>query len=358
MAEIEIKLDELLKNKQKELESGANALIFGGVGYEREISVQGALSFLKAAPRDIPIAPIYIDGQGEYNLYLGEVNEGVFEKNALVPVNLVRRAGRAVILTDEGEIPILRAFPLLHGDFGEDGITQGYLSSLGIDFVGSKTIGGAICSDKAYSKLAAMRVGVPTLPFELLYGDFSFADATRLAEKVGYPLFIKPCRLGSSVGAHLVGCGDELFSAIADSRMYADRIMLEPALTDKRELECAYLSLGGVNVITPPGEVVFDSPFYDYDAKYKSRSTKIYPKAEVSESISLALREYTRRLSSELSVRHFARFDYFLTESGEIYFNEVNTIPGMCRGSLYPLMLKEAGIDMQSFIRLAFCGEV
>ena len=346
--------DKLYENAQKRLSGGAYALLFGGVGYEREISLEGALEFIKEVPDDIPLAPIYIDESGEYNLCLGLTNTGILDKKLLMPIDLVRRSAGGVILTQKGEIPIIGAFPLLHGDFGEDGIVQGHLASLGIPFIGSLTLGGAVSSDKAYSKLVAKTAGVPTLPFELISGDAEVSDAFRIADRIGYPVFIKPCGLGSSIGAHLVKSADELQSALSDALLYSKRLMIEPAIVDKRELECAYLSLGGENIITPPGEAVFDSSFYDYDAKYKSSRTRVHPIADVSRDVSARIVEYTERLARALMVRHIARFDYFLTSDGDIYFNEVNTVPGFCKGSLYPLMLRAAGVDMKSFVRLAF----
>ena len=354
------KADKLCRLKEHSSD-GVYVLIFGGRGYERSVSVQGALRLALAAEVRDDLALIYVDEVGSFNLWLADrdrISSGDLDPKHLLPIDIVMRCGVGGIACGEDFIRIKRAFPLLHGDYGEDGTPQGLLKSLGIPFVGADTLGSAVCCDKAYAKAAAMNAGVPTLPYAVIYEDDTDADALAKAKKIGYPVFIKPCRLGSSVGAHIARCESELESAIRDSRRYAKRLISEPALINKKEIECAYFSLCGENLIAYPGEVSYVGEFYDYNAKYGCKETKIYPKANIPKNVAERIMAYTASLRSCLSVRHIARFDYFLTESGEIYFNEVNTIPGMTEGSLYPAMLKESGIEFSGLAERLLFSEV
>jgi len=127
--------------------------------------------------------------------------------------------------------------------------------------------------------------------------------------------------------------------------------MIEPAVIQKRELECAYYNIGGKMIITPPAEVSIDGGFYDFDLKYKNAERVApIPRADISDVTARVIREYTERLADAFCVRHIARFDYFLLPDGSVIFNEVNTMPGMTRSSLYLKMLAGLGIEPSDFI--------
>ena len=344
------------------LEKRPVALFFGGRGYEHDVSRLGAANFIeKALSSGRELLPVYIDKRGDFFIFCGDIYEiGNISKEipdgSLLAVSPLRACGKSGLLFDGNIIEISLAIPLLHGDFGEDGTIQGLFTSLGIEFVGADTVSGAVMLDKAYSKAVAESVGVPVLPYLVFLKDgFCAREAESLVrEKIGYPAFVKPSRLGSSVGASLVLSEDQLLDSINCAFSVSDRIMVEVGLTDKRELECAYFKVGEKKIISHPAEISVKSGFYDYKKKYSEGGAELCSYADVDVGIASLISKYTEKLASILGARHIARFDYFLTSSGEIYFNEVNSFPGMTSGSLYCDMLSESGLRMDSFIEILF----
>ena len=335
------------------------ALLFGGKGYEHSVSKVGAANFLKTAKElGIAILPVYIDKEGSFFIYDGEISdieksEKELPKKNLKPTFPVRYLGKSGFLYGDGIISIKRAIPLLHGDYGEDGKIQGLLECASISFFGEGTTTGAITSDKAYSKIIAKHVGVKTLPHLLFEKErASVGEIVKAAEeKFGYPIFIKPTNLGSSIGASMVKCKSEFAKSIEEAFLASDRILVEPALLDKREIECAYYSAGKRKIISAPGEVLTGGVFYDYELKYsEGRAFSAVPNASLTEEVRKTVTEYTEILANAFSVKSIARFDFFVTPDGNVYFNEVNTFPGMTKTSLYSMMLKAEGIDFKAFV--------
>ncbi len=342
------------------LKDGEYVLLFGGRGYEREVSVSGACRFLNEAIKsNIKLLPIFIDQNGDFYLYEGltdGMREAVLEmkSDTLTRVHPAKTDGASGFVKNGELIPVRLVFPLLHGDFGEDGTVQGLLTSLGMDFIGADTLTGAVTSDKIFAKLVAKSVGVPTLPYIALserprdLKEFS----EHLGMSIGFPAFVKPARLGSSIGASFVRCEKDLDGALVRAFAVAKRIMIEPALLEKRELECAYYSTEKIRIITHPAEISCSSEFYDYDAKYKMLDgVSLTVRADVSEGTAKRIMDYTDALADALDVRHIARFDYFLLSDGRVFFNEVNTMPGMTDTSLYSAMLDEAGLSFSDFLK-------
>ena len=311
------------------------ALLYGGAGSEHDVSVMGyqyVTELLKDS--DYEILPVYVDKTGEWLIRI---------KGADTPTYPTRNMGGS-LYTGYGFIKIDAAIPLLHGDGGEDGSVQGALEIADIPCVGAGVCASAVCLDKTYAKAVAESLGIPTVSSV----TFSRVTDTEVAlaacrERLDFPMFIKPRRLGSSVGAY--PARDEVEFRYAFPRaMYEGEnlVIVERMLTDKRELECAFCEMNGEEIITPPGEVLVEG-FYGYGEKYggKTRTAAI---ADVTDSIREEISVYSRALADALGLRHLARIDYFLSE-GRLYFNEVNTFPGFTGESLYPKMLKANGID-------------
>ena len=306
------------------------ALIWGGRGRESEVSERGKNHILPLFDENTyRVMPIFIDKEGRFMI-----------------------SGREVIPHDRGffcpedneRYDVDCAIPLLHGDFGEDGRVQGALDCANISYVGCDSVAGAVCRDKAFVKTVADSLGIPTLPFILLLRDEGLDYAVRQAEeKFVYPMFVKPARLGSSVGACAAESRGQLASALTVAFTMAERVIIEPCLTHKRELECGYFSTKGKEIFTNPGEILH-SGTYGYEEKYHSEEIGLAPRADIPEDVCQQIREYSRRLVRTLGIRQIARIDFFLTDGG-LYFNEVNTMPGFTEGSLYARMLEGAGID-------------
>ncbi len=335
------------------------AVMFGGAGYEHDISLKSAENFIKtAAEEGFCIMPVYIDKFGEFYIFDGnidDINEKFSPSNEqLISTFPIRIGNKSGFFAKGNLIEVRLAIPVLHGDFGEDGRVQGLLESAKIPFIGADTICGALSADKAYTKAVAESIGIPVVEyFVFLSNTENSDDCIKKAESLyGYPVFIKPCRLGSSIGASKAMCREDLIKALSRASEISNRILIEPAVVNKRELECAYFAIGDIKMITEPGEAVSNSDFYDYNAKYRSLETTLFPKAKVKLNIKKQLIEYTEQLANALDVRHIARFDYFLTSDEKIYFNEINTFPGMTKASLYAAMLDMSGMNFRTFIKM------
>lgn len=326
------------------------ALISGGCGFEREISLLGARFFLSSVDREkYEIIDVQIDKDGAFRLRESDT--------AVYPVRLKDERG---LFDGKRVIPIDIAFPLLHGDFGEDGKIQGALDCADIDYVGCGVLSGSLCADKIFTKIAADSLGIPTVPWILRCDSRDCPDtegAKRAAEEnLGFPVFIKPAGLGSSFGASPALCEDDFEAAYLNALKYSDRILIEKMLSAPREIELGVLISEGERIIPPPGEVL-SAGFYSYSKKYLKSDTKIVPKAILTPGEALSLRDYAERLLDLIPIKQLSRIDFFISE-GKIYLNEINTMPGFTEGSLYPLMMAEAGIGHTELITRLIEGAV
>lgn len=319
------------------------ALIYGGRGAEAEVSLRGAERVLPLISRENykPLA-VFIDKDGRWLCGGGEVT----------PAFIGGLSG----LYREGEmIPLSCAIPLLHGDFGEDGVVQGALENAKIPYAGCDTGAGAIACDKAATKALAESLSIPTLPFRVAVNTEGCIEAE---EYLGYPLIVKPCTLGSSVGISVATNRDELTKATERALRLCPRVIIEKYLCAPRELECGYFSANCKEIFTDPGEISCDEGFYDYEKKYLGvGKVKISHPAKIPEDIKRRIKDYTARLVRAIGVRDLCRADFFLND-GEIYFNEINTMPGFTEGSLYPEMLKNHGVEPLELINLLIQGAI
>lgn len=318
----------------KQNEKNTVALIYGGRGCESEVSVRGAEMLLPLINREKyrPMA-VFIDKNGRWLTGGGEA----------FPAYLGGIAG----LCKGGEmIPISCAIPLLHGDYGEDGVVQGALQNAKIPFVGSDATSSAILCDKVSAKAMAQSLGIPTLPF---YCVGSEEELTGLLGKLDYPVIVKPRTLGSSVGVSVASCEGELRLGVQRALSLCKGVIIEPYLNKPRELESAYFSAEGKEAITSPGEIIFSEGIYDYDKKYCNNEAKCSEVADVCEEYSKKIKEYSSALVSAIGIRDLCRIDFFL-HNDRLYFNEINGMPGFTSESLYPRMLRQAGISPEELV--------
>jgi len=251
--------------------------------------------------------------------------------------------------------PLDAVFPVLHGTFGEDGTVQGLLDLAGIPYVGAGVLGSAIGMDKDAQKRLLASAGIPVVRyFALASSDFQRkpALARRYANELGYPVFVKPNALGSSIGISRVTSTRKLPSALADAFQYDRKVLIEAAC-EGREIECAVL--GNDNpAASLPGEIIVKHghSFYSYDSKYvdpEGADARI--PADLPASIIRRIRELAVAAFKALSLRGMARVD-FLTrpDLSEIFINEVNTIPGFTSISMYPKLWEATGVPLSQLI--------
>ena len=342
------------------------ALIFGGTGSERRVSELGAAALIEEAQSvGFDFLPIGITADGDWFLYsgdVGKIRDGSWSESRefLAEAYPVRLRGESGFITAAGIVRVLGAFPLMHGVGGEDGVIQGALSAAGIAFLGCDTWSGAVSFDKACAKLIAESIGIRCVPWILYIDGYGASDGAVAADlpsalcmveqKLGFPVFVKPSRQGSSIGASLATCASELEASIEKALREDSRVIIEQALLDKAELECAYFASSVGDVFARPYQITVAGGFYDFDIKYSGCGGARLEPAFLSDGMSVVVREYSERLRRALGIRDISRFDYFLLPSGELYFNEVNTMPGFTEASLYLRMLKDAGVGTEAFL--------
>ena len=240
-------------------------------------------------------------------------------------------------------------FPMIHGVSGEDGTLQGFFELAGVPFVGPDTLGSAAGMDKVVAKRLAASAGIPVVPFvevnDEMWLDGKESICRRAIDLLGLPMFVKPARLGSSVGIKKVKTAAELPTAIEQALEFDDKILIEIGL-EVREVECAMI---GTTRAKPSvvGEVILDADFYSYEEKYAkdSRASTRVP-ADLTPELTQEIQKLSGRLFEVLSLYGMARVDWFVDKkTGQIYFNEVNTIPGFTEISHYPLFWSKSGKD-------------
>ena len=340
------------------------ALIFGGEGAERRISEISAANLITKIKENLNFITIGIAPSGDWLLFEGDLSEienGEWVRSdKATPVFPAIFNGESGFYTIDGRlIKADAAFPVLHGDFGEDGIVQGALKCAHIPYYGSSVLSSALTSDKALTKIIAEYLGIPTLPWFI--PEIKTAnDVRREAERrLGYPFFIKPRELGSSIGASPVYSKYEFKSAF-DKAVEAScgKIMIESLADVKLELEAALFDNGKIRFISKPGAVYSSGKFYSFSAKYENLgSPETSSDAKLDRNVIRQTRSMARRISDFLRLGNISRIDFFLTQSDEIYFNEINSIPGMTKNSLYPEITEISGRFNVSFFEMLADGE-
>lgn len=341
-------------------------VIYGGRSAEHEVSCRSAAFILRNLdPDKYNVHAIAIDKNGTWlpqnaKVLLAGLKDSVAIARDVVQPALPTRdpAGHLLALAAVDGKPIdkkkLVVFPILHGTFGEDGTMQGLLELAEVAFVGPDTMGSAIGMDKVVSKKLVQAAGVPVVPWLETRQQFwlEHQDAIcREAEKaLGFPMFVKPVRLGSSVGIAKVKNSAALKQACVEALTFDDKIMIEKGL-DVREIECAVL--GDYDpAVSVPGEVIPHAEFYSYEAKYlDADGASLAIPARLDAAQTRTAQDLARRVFMALDLYGMARVDLFLEKStGKFYFNEVNTIPGFTEISQFPMLWKESGVDAKELL--------
>ena len=244
-------------------------------------------------------------------------------------------------------------FPVLHGPMGEDGTVQGMLELAGIPYVGSGVLGSAVSMDKAMAKLVLLQAGVPSAPW-ILVNEFEWIEtaddvARSIEEQFGYPCFVKPANMGSSVGVAKVHDRAELGPALEAAFAYDRRVVVEGAI-DGRELEISVLGNDKPRA-SVAGEVVPGNEFYDYNAKYVDDNSALIIPADISPETLAQMQEIAIRAFRALDLAGLARVDFFLERGTDrLILNEVNTIPGFTSISMYPMLWEASGLPLQELV--------
>ena len=293
-------------------------ILFGGKSAEHEVSIMSAQNVINALDQNkYKITTIKINKDGKYDFR-------IFKNFDVI-------------------------FPVMHGPFGEDGSMQGLLKLAGVPFVGAGVLGSAVGMDKDVMKRLLREAGLPV-------GDFMVKklgekiDFNKIKKELGLPLFVKPANLGSSVGINKARNEKEFKFAVKDAFKYDTKILIEKFISG-REIECAVL--GNDNPIASLlGEIVANQEFYSYDAKYIDQGAVVVIPAKLDKNTQKKIRELAVKTFKALNCEGMGRVDFFLTKSGKVYVNEINTIPGFTDISMYPKLWAASGIPQTKLLNI------
>ena len=318
-------------------------VIFGGKSGEHEVSLLSATAVIKSMDeKKYEIIKIGITTQGQWKLFTGDVDgiaSGAWENQA-----------KAMKISDLMEL-IDFALPILHGPYGEDGTIQGLFEMMDKPYGGCGVLGSSLCMDKVCAKEIFERNNLPTSAYHLVMAEDVADDVEAVVREVEealpYNLFVKPSNMGSSVGISKVRNREELKEALKLAAKYDRRIIVEEAI-NCREVETGVIGNHDPKVAVV-GEIVAKLDFYDYKAKYSDDAgTELSIPANISEETSEKIRETARKAYMALDCAGFARVDFFIDkDTGEIYINEINTIPGFTKYSMFPSLWEAAGVPFR-----------
>ncbi len=359
------------------------AVVFGGRSSEHAISCVTAGSVLQAIDRDAyEVVPIGIATDGRWVLESGDPERLRIEGPDRLPSVDAARAsvalervetGADLVVTEPsspprtlGEVDVV--FPLLHGPWGEDGTIQGMLEMAGVRYVGAGVLASAVSMDKAYMKVVLSAAGLPVMPSVSVHARDWKGDPAAVrarADELGYPLFVKPARGGSSIGIAKAHDATELDAAIEGALVHDPKVLVEVAAEGAREIECGVLeSFDGGPETSLPAEIRItgDHEFYDFAAKYlPEEATELDVPARLPDEVASEIRALSARAFEAVGCEGLARVDFFLMPDGSLVVNELNTMPGFTPLSMFPQMWAATGLDypalVDRLIRLALARD-
>ncbi len=339
-------------------------VIFGGKSAEHEVSLNSAQNVMRALDKNkYEVVPIGISKEGQW-LLRGDPLQALTGGQTSLPKLLESgyqivddlSTGREVIPgSHAASLPDVDViFPVLHGPFGEDGTVQGLLELADIPYVGAGVMSSAVGMDKAAMKDLFRSHDLPTPKYVVIKRyEWEHAPdrvAETVAREIGYPCFVKPANMGSSVGVNKAHQAAELVHAMRDATLYDRKILVEYAVPDAREIECSVLG-NDEPIVSVPGEIVPGHEFYDYEAKYIDDSSQLLIPAPIDPARTQRVRELSIRAFLALDCAGMARMDFLLSRAtGELYLSEINTIPGFTRISMYPKLWEASGISYSELI--------
>ncbi|MBQ7503247.1 D-alanine--D-alanine ligase [bacterium] len=332
-------------------------VLFGGKSAEHEISILSARSVIGALKsQNYNIIPVGIARSGVWIIGEGAekaLEEGlVAEQKGNLSVSFGKGREAFSVISDDGTLEPLSVdivFPVLHGTFGEDGTLQGFLEMLEIPYVGDGVAASAIGMDKSLIKDLWAKNGIPVLPsltlrrIEVENDPESCVD--RAMAEVGVPCFVKPPNAGSSVGISKAADRQELLQAILEAAKFDRKIMVEKACPSPRELEISVIG-NDEPACGVPGEICYTSKFYDYKTKYEGEGdVRLLIPAPISEELKARIVDLAKKAWKAADLNGLGRIDFLCSKDGELYVNEVNTMPGFTQISMFPKLWEAAGMN-------------
>lgn len=318
-------------------------IVYGGVSTEHDISVMSAKSVIENLDKEkYEIHEIYINKYGKWYEVIDDEKEEIY--------NLIWTLKKLDVV-----------FPVLHGLGGEDGTIQGMLEMLQVPYVGCKVLASSVGMDKVYTKIIFEKAGIPEAPYVyikkkengyiIVNENFKEEEfkVESITKKLNYPMFVKPSNSGSSVGVKKATNNEELKMAIENAGQYDNKILIEQGI-NAREVECAILDGTEVRASTV-GEIISAEEFYSFDAKYNIPESKTIIPADISKEQIEQIQKLAIRAFKAIDGRGLARVDFFIEkDTNKIYINEINTMPGFTKISMYPKLFEAVGIKYSELL--------
>ncbi|NQT49154.1 D-alanine--D-alanine ligase [Candidatus Kuenenbacteria bacterium] len=312
-------------------------VVFGGKSPEHEVSIVSARGIIENIDKAIfGVVEIFIDKKGLFWFGNGK-NKKRFDP-----------------FKNSKDIDVF--FPIIHGQSGEDGEIQGLFRTINKPFVGADILASSICLDKGIFKLILKAEGLSQVEFEIL--DYKKMPEKQIASLISktrkefsFPVFVKPCNSGSSVGIYKVKNKKDLSKYINLSRKFDFRIVVEESVELAREIEVAVIGNNYSNIeASLPGEIIAGAEFYDYNDKYKDGKAETVAPANISSAQRVQIQKLAVEVYSLTCCEGLARVDFFIDKKGKIFINEINTLPGFTPISMYPKMWQASGLNYKSLI--------
>ena len=348
------------------------AVVFGGRSSEHAISCVTAANVLQVIDRDkYDVVPVGISTSGHWVLESGDperlsITDGKLPEVDVTAMPVLFGANRELVISEPGQVPstlgkVDVVFPLLHGPWGEDGTIQGLLEMSDIRYVGSGVLASAVGMDKHYMKVVFQAAGLEVTPYVVIRDRdwMRDADACRAAvDALGYPVFVKPARGGSSLGISKVNSLDELDEAVAVARAHDPKVIVEASAKSPREIEVGVLGgLAGRNPeVSVCGEIAISGgghDFYDFETKYLPEGeeyTALSVPADLPSEIADEVRAKALIAFDAIEAEGLARVDFFLDADNRVIINEINTMPGFTPTSMFPRLWAASGKDYATLV--------
>ena len=323
-------------------------VFYGGFSPEHEVSCVSACFICKILVSEgFSVLPTYIDHKSRWHLQKSVFKEP--SKQLSNPCFLHRENQRSLVTSDNRVHEFDIVFPIIHGRTGEDGSLQGMLEFLNIPYVGAGIFTSSVCMDKYYAKTLLNDAKFPVVPYARIdqsdWSNWPNQVKNEIFEKFSFPLFVKPCNMGSSIGISKVKSMGDFDNAVHLAFMYDHQVIIEKSI-DAKELEIGIMGNHPNYKVTNVGEIFVKSEFYSYKTKYISNQADLKIPADITQKQRDIIRDMATAVFGMLRGDGFARIDFFLEKTGhdKIYMNEINTLPGFTPISMFPKLWEYSGI--------------
>lgn len=334
-------------------------VIFGGQSSEHVVSCMSAINVINHIdPSIYDILLIGITEEGRWLLTdsVEQIKDETWRNGSVSAVLSPDATEHCVIVTDKNKVEKIKIdviFPILHGMYGEDGTIQGFFEMAKIPYVGCGVLASAVSMDKFYTKVIVKNLGVRQADFvPVMRSELSDMETVvkRVSHKFNYPVFIKPSNAGSSKGVSKACSEEELRAGLLEAARHDKKILVEEMITG-HEIECAVFGGGNEPIIASPvGEVLAGADFYDFDAKYYNNESRTVVNPKLPGESAERVRQDAMAIFKAVDGYGLARVDFFVTDKGEVVFNEINTMPGFTAISMYPMLFEASGVGKTELI--------